>query len=537
MSSLTDYIRWYADFSFYEKPFNEVDNLVLSTLAYYQFDVKRPAAVRRCCTNSSAKDSFLKAVMDSRRFGSLMVSEYSEVFSRDTGTQFAAMIFHLHDNVYYISFRGTDNSLVGWREDFVMSYQMTQGQKTAVEYLERVIEEGGEYFVGGHSKGGNLAIYGTCHLSEAKLRRVKHVFNNDGPGLCPEVSDISLIDRIKSRLTVILPQYCVFGKIFEHDVPDVRIVTSSNKGLMQHDIVSWGVKYGKLDTVSSLDSACHWIDDVTDRWLEDVSPAEREKLVNSIFDSVQSGGADTYTEALSGGIDGAEDLLKNMVESDSLKTVAKIPEKALFGDFMERLRKGKLAAFINANQLVEGIIFVVIGILMLIFRQWSFQIIITVLLGGLVLFQLIYTIKKLYESHWDFNGERVRFYIFFAMLAVLAIILVKQQAIFIVGSAIAGVWLLVTAYKSFLALKESPERDFAFWKNLVKVILYAGCGIFIMLAPIETLKWFILTLGAIMAIDGVCTIVYSFIQANEKYSQKYDNIKEKVRKTKGDKKS
>ena len=533
MSSLTDYIRWYADFSFYEKTFCEADNLVLSVLAYYQYDMKKssgkPAALKRCCANSAAKDGFLRAVTDSRRFGNLMVSEYEEVFSRDVGVQFAAVQFHLYDDVYYIAFRGTDVTLVGWREDFMMSYKKTQAQLTAVEYLERVITDDRRYIIGGHSKGGNLALYGACHLSDSKLDRVIHIYNNDGPGLCPEVSDVSRIDRIRTRTTVILPQYCIFGKIFDHDIPDTRIVTSSNKGIDQHDIVSWGVVYGKLDTVREIDPACRWIDDFTDRWLEDVSPEDREKLVQNIFDTIEAGGAQTYTDAMKMDLDNAEDLLKSVVESDSLKTVAKLPEKALFGDFFERLRKGRLAAFINANQLIQGIIFAVVGILMVIFQEWTFDIIITVLLTGVVLVQLGYTIKRLYQSRWNFEGERVRFYIFFVMAAVLTIILVKQQAVFIVGSAIAGVWLLVTAYRSFIEMKGNPERDFAFWKSLVKTILYAVCGVFIMVAPIGTLRWFILALGVIMAIDGICTIVYSFIRANEKYSQKYDNIKDKVK--------
>ena len=522
MSSITDYIRWYADFTFYDKPFNEADNVVLCMLTYYGFDLKessRPTSVRRAVTGDRQDDPFLNAVCSSRRFGSLLISDFLEIFSRDTCIQFAAMKFHLYDNVYYIAFRGTDNSLVGWKEDFVMSYKITQAQESAVQYLEKVIKDDEEYLVGGHSKGGNLALYGACHVSAEKLRRIKHLYNNDGPGLCPEVSDRTLVDKVKDRVTMIVPRHCVFGKIIEHEFEDLRIVTSPNNGLMEHDIISWEVNYGKLNTAEKLDPACQWIDDVMDRWLEAVSPEERERLVNSIFETAEAGGAETYTEVLEGGIDGAENMLKSMVESDSLKTVAKIPEKALFGDFLERLRTGKLAKFINANQLVEGIIFSVFGILMLIFPQVSFQLIITFLLIGLVLFQLAYRIKKLRESHWDFGGERVRFYIFFAMAAVLAIILVKQQAIFVVGSAIAGIWLLVTSYRSFLSLKSFDHKGFGYWKNLIKGILYAGCGVFIMIAPVEMLSWFVLALGAIMTIDGVCTIVYSFIKANEKYSK------------------
>ena len=228
-------------------------------------------------------------------------------------------------------------------------------------------------------------------------------------------------------------------------------------------------------------------------------------------------------------VDGVEDLLKNVVESDSLKAVAKIPEKALFGDFVERLKTGKLAKFINANQLVEGIIFTVIGILMAIFSDRSFQVIITILLGGVVVFQFVYTVRKLHESRWNFARERTRVYIFVVIATLFAIILVKQDALFIIGSGMAGGWLLIIAYRSFLAFRQSKKRDFAYWKNVVKSIVYTGCGIFIILAPSETAQWFMLALGGLMAIDGISAIIYSIIEANEKYSAKYNTLKEKVK--------
>lgn len=532
MSSLAEYIEWYADLSFYEKPFNEVDNLVLSMLTYYRYDFKRsqgkPLALRRCVMNSVVSDRFLRAAVDSRRFGTMQVSGFSEVFDKKSNTQFAAMTFKLTENSYYIAFRGTDNSVVGWREDFMISYRSTPSQTLAVKYLDEHIEDGCEYIVGGHSKGGNLALYGCCHISDEKLSRVTHIFNNDGPGLCPEVSDVSLVDRVRARTTVILPRYCIFGKIFAHDIPDTRIVTSSYQGINQHDILSWGVRSGRLDTAPDFESDSLWINDAADRLLSDMEPDERERLVETIFDTFEEGGAETRDQMMQNGIDDAENLLKNMAENDSLRTAAKIPGRALFGDFFKRLRTGKLSKLINANQLVEGILLCVTGLLMLIFPTRSFDLIIIILLGGVVAFQLYYTLRKLYESRWNFTRERTRVYIFLVMATLFAIILVKKQAIFVVGSGIAGGWLLVVAYRCFLAVKNASAHDFLYYKNIVKAILYLAAGVFIMLASVEMLKWFALTFGAVMVIDGICTIVYSFIRANERYSEKYSNLKEKV---------
>ena len=536
MSSLADYIRWYSVFSFDEMPFNDVDNLVLCMLSYYNYDLKKtsgnPCSLRRCVTNEHGKDAFLSAAYHSRRFGSLMVSEVCENFSRDAGTQFAAMTVRLYDNVYYIVFRGTDNSLVGWKEDFIMSYRITEGQNSAVEYLDRVIADDKVYFVGGHSKGGNLAMYGACHISEEKRSRIKRIYNNDGPGLCPEVSDVTLFDKIRDRTTVILPQYCIFGKIFAHPYKEIKIVSSSYEGINQHDIISWCVDHGRLDKVDDFDPASEWFNEVAEKWLHDISPAERESFVNTVFSSVEARGAQTYTEAMKLDIDGVEDLIVNVVESDNLRTVAKLPEKMFFGELVERLKTGKLSRFINANQLIEGISFVAAGILMAIFTDSSVQVIITSLLGAVMIFQLVYTIKKLHDIHWNFYRARTLVYIFLVIATLFVVIVAKNRSFYIIGSGIAGGWLLIEAYRSFLAVRQRKQKDFLFWKNLIKCIVYTVCGLLIVFVPPELLQWFMLILGGLMVIDGVSSIIHSVIEANEKYSAKYRSLKDKVRKKK-----
>ena len=532
MDILKDYIKWYSDFSFYDKPFNEVDNLVLSMLSYYQFDLKKPDSkptqLKRCVTNSADGDSFLTAALESRRFGNMSVSDYVEIFDKKSTVQFAAMKFKIRDGLYYIAFRGTDNSIVGWREDFMMCYKKIESQDRAVEYLTNVIGDD-EYFVGGHSKGGHLAVYGACHLNDRQLSRVKHVYNNDGPGLCPEVCDVKLIERIRLRTTVLHPRYCVFGMFFAHDIPDTKIVKSSLSGIMEHDPTGWIIDCGELVRVDDFDPACLWISDIADNWLKDVDPQEREKLADTVFNTFEQGGVRTKDEILGEGIDGVEDLIKNMIESDTVKTAAKIPEKLLFGDFISGLKRGRFSRFINANQLVEGIVFLVVGLLMLILHQNAMEITVLVLLGGIVLFQIVYTTKKLKQSNWDFSRERTRVYILLIVTTIFALIIVKEQALFIVGCGIAGGWLLVIAYKNFLAVKESSSHDFAYFKNICKSFLYFGCGIAVMVTPAAAAKWIVLILGTIMTIDGICTIVYSFIQANEKYAARYNRFKDKVR--------
>lgn len=533
MNSLTEYIKWYSDMSFFDIPFSEADNLVLCMLAYYKFDLKksggRPAQVRRCVVGNTSSDSFLRAVCGSMRFGHIIVTDYTDVFDKSSSTQFAAMIFRLRDGLHYIAFRGTDNSLVGWREDFMISYMSTPGQRYAVDYLERMIDGEGDYYVGGHSKGGNLALYGCCHLSDEKLRRVKHIYNNDGPGLCPEVSDVGLIERVKLRTTVILPTYCIFGKIFAHKIPDTKIVHSSYEGINEHDILSWQTDCGQLARADDFEQESLWINRVADLWIKDISTDERQRLVDSLFDSFEKGGAVTRDDLMSVGIDGVEELVAGMVESDSLKTAAKIPEKMVFGDFFYRLSSGKLAKFINANELIEGLIFLAAGILTLAIHKSAVEIIAVIIAGGAVAFQLAYTVKRLFQSHWNFEKERARVYILLTMIALFILLLVKDQALYIIGSGLAGIWLLVIANKCFFSVKGVKTRDFAFYKKSVKAAVYLLCGVAVLATPLAAMRWIMLAVGIIMAIDGICTIVYSVIQANDKAADRYSNIKGKVR--------
>ena len=135
----------------------------------------------------------------------------------------------------------------------MISYMKTDAQQRSVKYLGEHIAEGNMYYVGGHSKGGNLALYGCCNLDDVRLGRVVRIYNNDGPGLCPEVSDVSLIDRISGRTTQIMPRYSVFGRLFAHDIKDTKIVTSSAENLMQHDIMTWEIKEGKLSLAKDFD--------------------------------------------------------------------------------------------------------------------------------------------------------------------------------------------------------------------------------------------------------------------------------------------
>ena len=200
MANMLDYLTWRGDLLFSQAELNEVDGLILSELAYIQFDglvseniqsvlplrtlaktiLALPDPVVRCRTEKDLE--LLQAVAESARFGRLGVSFYRSVFVPEEETQFAAVAFLLEDGTAFLAFRGTDSTLVGWKEDFNMSFQKNvPAQRLAQEYVQRYGAATREPMrLGGHSKGGNLAVYAGAKCGEAVQSRILEVYVHRG---------------------------------------------------------------------------------------------------------------------------------------------------------------------------------------------------------------------------------------------------------------------------------------------------------------------------------------------------------------------
>lgn len=327
--TLIDYINWRGDLSFRADPFNEVDNVVLSELVYLDLSkvlkpmLKNGPFVRdvydaiekkncyRLLTVTGGHEDFIKAAASSNRFGKIRVTNYKDVFEADR-MQFAAAHFELSDQTSYIAFRGTDNSLVGWREDFMSSFMHTPGQQMAIDYVNETMSKDRDYYIGGHSKGGNLAIYAAANLSTAMRRHILRVFDNDGPGFSTEIYNMNRISEIDPILTKIIPEYDVIGQLFRRPLKDVRIVRSSYSGLLQHDLVSWRVKGSRFLEAEALDPAAKVINDTFDEWIRNADYESRKKFVKDLFDSFQVGGAVTLDELK---LSNMTDIIKSLIGS------------------------------------------------------------------------------------------------------------------------------------------------------------------------------------------------------------------------------
>lgn len=263
MGNIMDYLDWRGDITFEQSPFNEVDNVILAQLAYVNFrDIIPSPEEKRSITLKEASQMFfdmytenelkqdksfiseapflMKKAAASKRFGNLILSNYVDTVDETLEKQFGAFHIRISPKHTYVVFRGTDDTLVGWKEDFNMSFIMpVPSQEAAVEYINSTCQYiRGRLYIGGHSKGGNLAIYSAVKCSERVRKKIDCVYNNDGPGF-----DVNMIKSAKYQAMLpliksIVPENSIVGMLLEHD-EDYIIVKSSQSRRLNKALSSW----------------------------------------------------------------------------------------------------------------------------------------------------------------------------------------------------------------------------------------------------------------------------------------------------------
>ena len=308
MASMLDYIAWRGDLSFSSSAPNEVDALIFSTLSYIPFrgsverNPEKPVLLRQAAREffdipdpegyiRTQNDlELLKAAGESQRFGNIRIAEYRKIFIKERDTQFAAVTFLLDDGSIFVSFRGTDNTLVGWKEDFSMCFRREiPSQKLAKQYLQDVLmDHSGPVRVSGHSKGGNVAVYAVSQSVPVIRERILEVYNQDGPGFSEAFLDDPGYRQILPILHTQVPQSSVIGMILNRAEP-IAIVKSNQSGIMQHDPFSWEVQGKRLVSVESLSGNSIFLQLTIKNWLQGMDMETRVRMVNMLFDLLTSG--------------------------------------------------------------------------------------------------------------------------------------------------------------------------------------------------------------------------------------------------------
>ena len=301
MADIFEYLTWRGDIPFSAMGPNPVDGLIFSTLVYVNFSAVTPhtpysrvplsRAVMLLLADAEVTKKIrvdrdlelLAAVAASERYKHVEIGFYRDIFIPEEDTQFAAMTFFLNDGSAYSAFRGTDYSLVGWKEDFNMSFlDHIPAQRLAVEYLKDLASIfTGPLHLGGHSKGGNLAIYAAAMAGEAIQDRIMDVRNFDGPGFMEHVLEHPGYDRIVPKCRTYLPQSSFFGMLLEREEPHT-IIKSRQIGLLQHEPYSWEIMAADfIPDTQTPDSV--FIGKTMKSWLASMSNQERNEFFDAVF--------------------------------------------------------------------------------------------------------------------------------------------------------------------------------------------------------------------------------------------------------------
>ncbi|MCI7019965.1 MAG: DUF2974 domain-containing protein [Clostridiales bacterium] len=315
MGNIFDYLTWRGDLTFTQDPPNAVDALIFSTLTYVYYGKKaeRPpedaTTLRECAEEffslddpegraRSKKDTeLLHCAAATARFGQTRLCLYQSRFLPEQETQFAAMTFLLDDGSMFVAYRGTDNSLVGWKEDFNMTFQQTiPAQRLAQEYIRTAaLAHTAPMRVAGHSKGGNLAVFAAARCSPTVRRRILTVYNNDGPGFTKYMIGDPGYAAIVPRIRTYIPQSSVIGMLLEHEEPFI-VIRSRSVGLMQHDPYSWEVEGPDFLPVQEVTESSQFLDATIKNWFSGMTNMERNQLVEVLYNLLTTGEVENATD-------------------------------------------------------------------------------------------------------------------------------------------------------------------------------------------------------------------------------------------------
>lgn len=365
-NNLINYIKWRGDLSFRERAFNEIDALILCQISYLEFDGILDSGLKSTYTISSLWKAFksdrkfkkrcdlgvlinpdtfhvLEAAAESIRFADIRPALYVNKIDLASEEQFSAVTYFLtkKNRDPIVVFRGTDDTIVGWKEDFNMSFsEAVPAQRDAVSYLENVASlSRGTVSAAGHSKGGNLALYAAAFENSKVKRRLKTVYNFDGPGFPEKFFDSTQFHQIKKHVQTYYPESSLVGMLFSHD-DKFTVVKSENSGAWQHDAVSWVIDGKGFVTADKLDKNSISFNKTFNSWIKSVEPENLEIFTKTVFGAIETTGASTNSELGSNLFDNFKKILKALkgVDRKSRDEVIKMG-MLLFATAKDNFRK------------------------------------------------------------------------------------------------------------------------------------------------------------------------------------------------------
>ncbi|MDO4421505.1 MAG: DUF2974 domain-containing protein [Eubacteriales bacterium] len=364
MGNLLDYLAWRGDLPLERDPFNSVDALLLSCLSYVDFADVAPAMGEGKITLEEASERFftlhspeelaqdksfinfapsmLKALADSDRFKDAYILNYVNDTDISREIQFSAIEIDTSDGATFISFRGTDDTIIGWKEDFNLSFMTVPAEDEAVAYLKKVADgKNNTVRIGGHSKGGHLAVYSAA-LADDKLNSIiESIYNFDGPGFNRDATESENFRKIQGRIVKIIPESSIVGRLLFNATEPV-IVRSNETGIMQHNPLSWQLEGKEFETRDFTDKISDLFDETMTKWLDEMSFEERKVFVDELFSVFEASGCENLSMLTKVGVKGTRAMIGRM--------------KEIKNDSGEKVRTLMKMFFVNINILKDSVV-------------------------------------------------------------------------------------------------------------------------------------------------------------------------------------
>lgn len=376
--SILDYINNYGTYSFKEKPFNEIDNIIFSQLTYvdyenivtdssYPFELSYVAKryyelhseneIKELIKISFKALEILKACAITKRFGDAHLCYYVNNVNDEIDKQFSAINFILNDGSLLVAFRGTDITVTGVKESAMLSYMFpVPAQIEALHYFqETAMRHKGEVRACGHSKGGNLAVFASVNCSNSLKNKIVGVYENDAPGFPKWFFERADYLQIKDKITVIAPEGSVIGRMLFHDKQPVIVKSTNYSGIKQHQVSSWIINDDySLDTADAFDVNSDFISEYINNLIDYIGDEDLELFFDTIEYVVENTGIDDFYDLKSFEVRKVFNLIDSLkVLDDSQKERFKLILKRTVSDFAKFYFSSKSKEFITKNPLKQ----------------------------------------------------------------------------------------------------------------------------------------------------------------------------------------
>ena len=421
----------------------------------------------------------------------------------------------------FVAFRGTDSTIAGWKEDFMTSFMLTSSQKMAEDYLSSRLKTFDSVIVGGHSKGGNLAVYSAAVLPDELFAKVDHIYTNDGPGFCPEVMDTDLVKRANPKTTRIVPQFSIVGSLFAPEIDDSYIIKSDKQMADQHELCSWGIDHGDLlMATDGIDPLADRINRGIDNWIYSVDIEERKRSITAFFDSMSEDGTLTIEEFTAQGTRGWERLLKIVLGDDEgfRSAAASLPDQLFLDGEGKKFTRSGLYRQFRKSDLAKGLVMILAGLLIFPVPEESLYIFVGMLLILATVISIVLTIRKMKKDNWNFQLHLVDATVSFALIATTVITFVKEGALFVMASGIFAALLFAASYNGMAKAKKTHNRKYAVIMIILSAV-WAVRGIYILFAPESTLKVYMMIVGSVAICDGLVRVIRSYRRRHRWYAK------------------